>query len=379
MGVVSPKQTHERRSSSLSLALRWKHENLRLISIIALISFAMTFMFLIMLYGTGLKSVSVVVDGKERTFHTRESVLQHILDEQGISVGEHDRVTPSLEASVKSGDRIVIDKAKPVKLTDGGKTKTVYTTGKTVEQLITDLQLKVSELDRVTPALDSEINENSEVKIVRVTKDVEEIKEPIAFETVKKNEPKLIKGKEQVVQEGQEGILLKKKEKVFEDGVLVSEQIVDEKVQTASVQKIVAVGTKNPVVALSSSSPNIEEMTKNGVTFGFKQVINNVKLTAYSAGPASTGKDPDHPQYGITASGARVTEGRTIAVDPKVIPIGWWVYIDGLGFRRAEDTGSAVKGNKIDVYFESHDYAKRFGTKQGYTVYIIGPKKPSVD
>lgn len=379
MGVVTPEQTHERRSSSLSFALRWKHENLRMISIIALILFAMTFMFLMMFYGTSVKSVSVVVDGKEKTFQTRESVLQNILDEQGISVGEHDRVSHSLEASVKSGDRIVIEKAKPVQLTDGGQTKTVYTTGKTVEQLFADQKITLSELDKVTPSLDSVIDENSEVKIVRVKKDIEEIKEPIAFETVKKTEPKLIRGKEQVVQEGQEGVLLKKKEKVYEDGVLVSEQIVDEKVQTESVQKIIAVGTKNPVVVLSSSSPTIEQLTKNGVKFDVKQVINNVKLTAYSAGPESTGKDPDHPQYGITASGARVTEGRTIAVDPKVIPIGWWVYIEGLGFRRAEDTGSAVKGNKIDVYFESPDYAVRFGTKQGATVYVIGPKKPSAD
>ncbi|ALS24781.1 3D domain-containing protein [Paenibacillus naphthalenovorans] len=379
MGVVTPEQTHERRSSSLSFALRWKHENLRMISIIALILFAMTFMFLIMYYGTSIKSVSVVVDGKEQTFQTRESVLQHILDEQGISVGEHDRVSHSLDDSVESGDRIIIEKAKPVQLTDGGQTKTVYTTGKTVKQLFDDQKIKLSELDKVTPALNAAINENSEVKIVRVKKNVEEIKEPIAFETVKKTEPKLIRGKEQVIQEGQEGVLLKKKEKVYEDGVLVSEQIVDEKIQTQSVQKIIAVGTKNPVVTLSSSSPTLEQVTRNGVKFDVKQVINNVKLTAYSAGPASTGKDPDHPQYGITASGTRVTEGRTIAVDPKVIPIGWWVYIEGLGFRRAEDTGSAVKGNKIDVYFDSHDYALRFGTKHGATVYVIGPKKPSAD
>jgi 3D (Asp-Asp-Asp) domain-containing protein len=53
------------------------------------------------------------------------------------------------------------------------------------------------------------------------------------------------------------------------------------------------------------------------------------------------------------------------------------VYIEGVGFRRAEDTGSAVKGQKIDVYYDSHDYANRFGLKRGYTVYVIGPKKPT--
>ena len=92
-------------------------------------------------------------------------------------------------------------------------------------------------------------------------------------------------------------------------------------------------------------------------------MLKNVTLTAYSAGVASTGKAKSHPEYGITASGTTVTEGRTIAVDPKVIPMGWWVYIEGIGFRRAEDTGSAVKGNKIDVYFESRIVCRSIRTE----------------
>ncbi|TVY06813.1 3D domain-containing protein [Paenibacillus cremeus] len=369
MGVVSTEQTHVRRSSSMSFALRWKHETLRMISMISLISFAMTFMFLMMLYGTATKRVSVVVDGQEKTFQTRQGVLQRILDEQGIAVGEHDRVSHSLQASVKSGERISIDKAKPIELTADGETKTVYTIGKTVASALDDLHISLGELDKVTPALEAEVPQNDKIQVVRVKKELEEVTEPIAFEVVKKNEPQLVKGKEQVVQEGQEGVLLKKKEKVFEDGKLVTEQVVDEKVQSESVKKIVAVGTKNPVVVLSSSSPDVDKVSKNGVTFDYKQVINNVTLTAY----AGNGSQPK------TFTGTTVTEGRTIAVDPKVIPLGWWVYIDGLGFRRAEDIGSAVKGNLIDVYFDSNAYASRFGLKRGYTVYVIGPKKPTAD
>jgi len=81
----------------------------------------------------------------------------------------------------------------------------------------------------------------------------------------------------------------------------------------------------------------------------------------------------------MTSTGVKVQEGRTIAVDPDVIPLGWWVYIEGFGFRRAEDTGSAVKGKIIDIYFDSEETVKRFGTKKGYTVYVIGPVKPTAD
>jgi 3D (Asp-Asp-Asp) domain-containing protein len=70
-----------------------------------------------------------------------------------------------------------------------------------------------------------------------------------------------------------------------------------------------------------------------------------------------------------------VKEGRTAAVDPKVIPLGWWIYIEGYGFRRAEDKGSGVKGNWVDIYFDSHEVAENFG-KQKAHVYIIGPDNP---
>lgn len=66
---------------------------------------------------------------------------------------------------------------------------------------------------------------------------------------------------------------------------------------------------------------------------------------------------------GITASGTKVEEGRTIAVDKKQIPFGTEVHIEGLGTYIAEDTGSAIKENCIDVYIADHDEALKFGVK----------------
>ncbi|WP_248931041.1 3D domain-containing protein [Paenibacillus hamazuiensis] len=361
----------------MSFALRWKHENMRSILIVAAFSIAMTFMFMMLLYGTAIKRVTVVVNGQESVVQTRQWELSRLLDEQNIQVGEHDRISVPLTASLKNGDRIVIDHTKPVQLTADGETKTVYTTGQTVESALKDLNISVGELDKVIPAADTALADNAAIQVVRVKKETEDFTETIPYEVVKKNDAQLLKGKEQTVQEGQEGVVLKTKEKVYEDGKLVSEEIVKEEVQSESVNKVVAVGTKNPVIALSASSPNMDEVTKSGVTFGYKQIVKNMTLTAYTA--SAGGKSANHPQYGLTSTGTRVTEGRTIAVDPKVIPLGWWVYIEGLGFRRAEDIGSAVKGNIIDVYFDSADYATKFGTKRGYTVYIIGPKKPTAD
>lgn len=65
---------------------------------------------------------------------------------------------------------------------------------------------------------------------------------------------------------------------------------------------------------------------------------------------------------GNTASGTVPTAGRTVGVDPEVIPLGTTVYIDGQAYR-AEDTG-AFTGNIIDIYMDSHEEAMRFGRRE---------------
>ena len=68
---------------------------------------------------------------------------------------------------------------------------------------------------------------------------------------------------------------------------------------------------------------------------------------------------------GVTATGAQVDAGRTVAVDPKVIPYGTKIYIEGYGWRVAEDCGGAVKGNHLDIAVKSHSQAMSMGTKTG--------------
>lgn len=94
-------------------------------------------------------------------------------------------------------------------------------------------------------------------------------------------------------------------------------------------------------------------------------------LTAYTAGPESTGKSPGDPGYGITASGAEVQTGVTIAADPRVIPMGTKVFIEGVGTRVVQDIGGAIKGNRIDVYIPDLVKARQFGVKKGIDVFIV--------
>lgn len=375
-----PLESHDSRSSSMTFAMRWKQENMRLILLSAIISIAMTFMLLVLLYGTADRTVSVVVNGEERLVTTKQWVLEKLLMEQAITVGPHDEVSMPLNAAIGDGDRVIINQAVPVTVKADGKKVTVHSTERTVEAVVAEADIEVRSQDRVYPALDAALEPGMTVEIVRIDKHVTQKQAELPYTVVKKEDPNLEQGKEKVVQPGKVGIVVEHIEKTYENGVFVEAKTLTKTMSAEKQDEIVAVGTKKPepkVTVLSASSPSVTTVSKNGVTFKAKKTLKNVTLTAYTAGPESTGKDEDHPQYGITASGTKVKEGRTIAVDPKVVPMGWWVYIEGIGFRRAEDKGSAIKGNKIDVYYDSEKTAKKFGKKSGYTVYVIGPNKPA--
>ena len=94
-----------------------------------------------------------------------------------------------------------------------------------------------------------------------------------------------------------------------------------------------------------------------------------MSATAYTASYKDTGKSPSHPGYGITYTGTRARVG-TVAVDPRVIPLGTKMYVEGYGYAVAEDIGGAIKGNKIDLYFNTLKEANNFGRQQR-KVYIL--------
>ncbi|MGN8645267.1 3D domain-containing protein [Gracilibacillus sp. HCP3S3_G5_1] len=99
----------------------------------------------------------------------------------------------------------------------------------------------------------------------------------------------------------------------------------------------------------------------------------NVVATGYTAGVESTGKTPDHPAYGITYSGVKVTRDlySTIAADLNIFPLGTILYIPDYGYGIVADKGGAIKGNKIDLYYPTvEDVYEKWG-KKALDVYVI--------
>ena len=149
------------------------------------------------------------------------------------------------------------------------------------------------------------------------------------------------------------------------------------------------VDLKNTVLKLQEEVQSLEkdkqELAKKekermviSPTRGQSSRTNMFTATAYDLSFASCGKDPSHPQYGITASGVdlkgKSLNDKFIAVDPKVIKLGSVVHIEFFepyqhltGYYTAVDTGGAIKGNRVDIFFGSGDVSqavKNFGRRQ---------------
>lgn len=120
--------------------------------------------------------------------------------------------------------------------------------------------------------------------------------------------------------------------------------------------------------AVAGPPPKLEE------AFNWsKYPTRTVVATGYTAGYESTGKTPDNPSYGITYSGVKVKRDlySTIAADLNVFPIGTILFIPGYGYGVVADKGGAIKGNKVDLFYESvEDVYNQWG-KKTVDVYIV--------
>ena len=98
----------------------------------------------------------------------------------------------------------------------------------------------------------------------------------------------------------------------------------------------------------------------NGAPSKYSKVL-TMEASAYSS------QDPGNGNY--TATGSRLTKG-IVSVDPNLIPLGTKLYVEGYGYAVADDVGGAIKGNRIDLAYDSRAEALQFG-RQTVKVYVL--------
>ncbi|WP_053954861.1 3D domain-containing protein [Inediibacterium massiliense] len=316
----------------------------------------------IFLGSTALTKQITIKDGNKAVkLEVLFSNVANAIQKSNLVLGDHDQVSYPLDSKVKDGMIIQIKRAHPVNVYADQKDIQVMTAYEKVEDILKEHKIKVGKKDKVQPALDEKVGKDETIKIARVKEKIVAQQEAIPFQSVIKYNQKLDQGKINIMQKGENGEKEVKYKIIYEDGVETSKEWVEEKIIVNPKNEIVEKGTAIYVATSrgSISAKNVVKMT----------------ATAYDCSYASTGKYPGHPYHGITSSGTRVRPG-VVAVDPKVIPLGTKLYIKALdgsadyGFAVAEDTGGAIKGNKIDLYFESPKDTKRYGRRK-VLVYIL--------
>ncbi|KMT22931.1 3D domain-containing protein [Clostridium cylindrosporum] len=304
------------------------------------------------------KKVTLAYDGRIDILTTNKSTVKGLIEAQNIVLDKEDKISHSLDSNLEKDMKISIKRAVPIKVEEAGKLKEIKTTATTVSDMLKEEKLSISALDKINPGVTAKIQPNMKINITRVTEKLEANSETIPYTIKKQDDKSLSPGTTKVVKEGANGrreIVFKS---VYENGKLISKQKIEEKIVVKPVNKLIASGPKKVVLTAS----------RGGLDFTYKSIM-TMTATAYSQAPY----DPTGGGS-ITASGTKVIRNpkgiSTVAVDPRVIPLGTKVYVEGYGMAIASDTGGAIKGNKIDLYFNPGSEYERWG-KKTVKVYII--------
>lgn len=308
------------------------------------------------------KEVAIKIDEKDISVWTTKRTVGEVLDEAGIELTEYDKTSPDRQARLKDDSNITVEKAYEFTFIDGVEEKKYWSTKTTVDEFLAREDIQMNEFDRIEGLKEEVIKPNSVVQIVRVEKVSDIVEEAADFTVETRNDDSLLKGREKIVQQGENGKITKTYEVVKENGKEVSRTVIEEKVVKKPTNKIVSVGTKVMVASATTSTGNSNSgsvgVSRNdsASTGGKEFYVTATAYTAYCNGCS-----------GITATGIDLRSNpnlKVIAVDPSVIPLGTKVWVDGYGYAIAGDTGGAIKGNKIDLHYPTKAAAYDFGRRQ---------------
>ena len=300
---------------------------------------------------TNTKTIAVYDGADVVVVNTLSADPMAAVQAAGLELAEEDQVLATDDAADGFGV-VQVTRAFPVQITADGKTHMLRTTGGSVGSILADAGITLQPEDNVSPAADEKLTAEGDITVRRVMVKNEEIKESIPYESRSINTPDLRYGQSRVSVQGQVGEKTTTYRVEYRDGEEYSRTLLASEVTKQPVTEIVENGTGGVV-------------EYNGQTYGYSQVY-TMKATAYTTEGKSWKK---------TASGTIARVG-AVAVDRKVIPLGSKLLIhaaDGswmYGLAVAEDTGGSIKGNRIDLYFNTYRECINFGVRNA-TVYVL--------
>ena len=203
------------------------------------------------------------------------------------------------------------------------------TVGATLKEAGVQIGLK----DRVVPGLNVRIGPGMRVRIQRIEDKVTLQTEPVKFRTIVRFNP-LVTGGRRIVQEGQPGEKEVKYAVRYRDGEKVARKLLGSRVTKPALDQVVVISSPTMLASRDGAS------------------IRSIRMVATAYTPFRCGGSAS----GHCAMGFLATKG-VAAVDPRIIPLGTKLYVEGYGVALAADTGGAIKSNRIDLCFDSYGEA----------------------
>ncbi|MCH5213302.1 MAG: G5 domain-containing protein [Oscillospiraceae bacterium] len=299
-----------------------------------------------------------------------------ILDKHDLNVHECDKINVPIDKEITGDEEIVIKRGKEITIVADGVESGAIVTKADAHDALVEAGYIPSETDEISVNNGGDLTSGDRIEFVTVSNTEDVVNEAIEQETEYVDDPDLPVGETRVIDEGCSGVREIRSSVIYRSGEEFYREILSDTVTEEPQKTIIAVGTKTPeptvapvaaVTRLSSASTVSDTGgTINGMSYSRKI---NMTATAYSTSPSENGG------YTTSAMGNSLRYG-IVAIDPSIVPLGSRVYVasaDGswtYGVASAEDTGGAIKGNRIDLCYESIGEANRFG-RRGCVVYIL--------
>lgn len=310
----------------------------------------------------------VISDGdRVVTYTTFATDPAEVLGQAGVTLAEYDTYTTG---AVEGMETITICRAQSITVSYHGEVTTVSSTGETVGELLSRLNLELGGCDVLSHALQEQTYDAMELQIDEVVMAQETYTSTISHEVTYCNDASTPAGTEEVLVQGVDGELLCTAEVTYVNGREVSREVLSETVTLAPVTEIIGVGTGE---AVEETDPEDMPVISDGYIYLPTGEVLTYEDTATIRATAYTHTDAGCDM--ITYTGTTVHVG-TVAVDPRYIPYGTRMFIvsnDGAyvyGIAVAEDCGGDIKGDRMDLYFPSYAECMQFG-RRTCTVYFL--------
>ncbi len=279
----------------------------------------------------------IKVDGQPMVYRSLSRTVGSVLAAAGVKLGPRDAVQPDLGTMVSRGMVISVNRAVKLRVNVDGKSMLIWSPRFPVQEVLQEAQVSLGPMDQVSPSLNQMVAAGTVIKVSRVVQRLVKENYEVPVPVQRMNDPQMEMGQSRLVRDGTPGEGQRMLMVTYVNGNPIQQLLIKDTVLHPPLSRMIAFGT-------------VTSASRGGRTFQFHNTMEAL-ATAYSSNLC---------RYTCTGQLARFG---VAAVDPSVIPLGTRLYVDGYGYATAEDIGSAIRGNRIDLFFESVRDCVRWGRR----------------